>query len=169
MSSGHPRSLLEGDKTKRSTMGTILLLLWFAFQTTHCSPLQRLPSGAPVPVGNVTSLNEQIAPAYMPSAPVRGTFDILYTCLITLTLCVYTAIHINVPPRRAGKIWWFLHKGKWTILGIFAPEVVLFTAWDQFQRAIRLRRLLNEEANKYFDYSKSRASRGSLRLIKCIC
>ena len=136
----------------------ILHLLWFAFRTIHCSPLPRLPNGATVPVGNLTLLNEQIAPAWMPPAQVRGTLDILYTCLITLTLCVYTAVHINVPPRGAGQWWWFLKKTKWTILGIFAPELVLFTVWDQFSRAIQLRNDLNNEAVKQAETPKSTAS-----------
>ncbi len=127
-------------------MSMALHLLWLAFHAIHCSPLPRLPDSASVPVGNLTLLNKQIAPAWMPPAQVRGTLDILYTCIITLTLCVYTAIHINVPPRGAHKGWWYLQKTKWTILGIFAPEIVLITAWEQFSSAFQLQKDLNNEA-----------------------
>jgi hypothetical protein len=145
---------------------TILHLLWFAFQTIHSSPLPLHPRGASVPVGNVTLLNEQTAPAWMPPATVRGTVDIVYTCLITLTLCVYTAVHINVPPRGAGPMWWYLKKAKWTFLGIFAPEVVLFTAWYQFHQASRLRKALNNEAEKPARDQKQGASRGAVPLTR---
>ena len=80
--------------------------------------------------------------------------DILYTCLITLALCVYTAVHINVPPRGASQSWWYLHMIKWTLLGIFAPEVVLFTAWDQYWKATLLQKALNKEAQKQYDDSQ---------------
>jgi len=145
---------------------TILHLLWIAFQTAHSSPLPLNPRGASVPVGNVTLLNEQIAPAWMPPATVRGTVDILYTCVFTITLCVYTAIHINVPPRGASPMWWYLRKFKWTITGIFAPEAVLVTAVNRFQQAMRLRKALNNEINKPARNQKQGASRGARLLTR---
>jgi hypothetical protein len=39
---------------------------------------------------------------------VRGTFDILWSCIITLLICTWTVQHLNVPPpRRKGTktIW----------------------------------------------------------------
>jgi hypothetical protein len=137
---------------------TILHLLWIAFQTTHSSPLPLHPRGASIPVGNITQLNEQIAPAWMPPARVRGTLDILYDCLFTMTLCVYTAIHINVPPRGASPKWRYLRKVKWTIVGLFAPEIVLLTAWIQFRQAMRLRKDLNNEVKKPARNQKQGAS-----------
>ncbi len=125
--------------------------LFLFYQTSHGSLLPLLQSRSSVPPENVTLANEETAPAWMPPAKVRGTVDILYSCLITLTLCVYTAVHINVSPRGVSQWWWYMQKSKWTALGIFAPEVVLFTAWDQFWKATRLRKTLNKEAKKQFD------------------
>ena len=65
----------------------------------------------------------------------RGTLSILYTCTFTLILCVYTAIHLNIPPAGEARIWQFLRKVKWAIVAIFAPEVVLFTAIYQYWSA----------------------------------
>jgi hypothetical protein len=148
---------------------TILHLLWMAFQTTHSSPLPLHPRGVPVPVGNITLLNEQIAPAWMPPATVRGTVDILYTCLFTITLCVYTAIHINVPPRGASRRWRYLKKVKWTTIGVFAPELVLITAWYQFHQARRLRKALDNEFKKQAKDPAEEASRGARLLTRCLC
>jgi hypothetical protein len=65
----------------------------------------------------------------------RGTLSILYTCTFTLLLCVYTAIHLNIPPAGEPRRWQFLRKIKWMFIAIFAPEVVLFTAAYQYWNA----------------------------------
>lgn len=55
----------------------------------------------------------------------RGTLNILLTCLITLILCVWTCLHLNIP--RRDKVGWrhsVLRKLLWAFLGIFVPEVV---------------------------------------------
>jgi hypothetical protein len=145
----------------RSAISKAFYLLWLAYQTTHSSLLPRLPSGIPVLLGNITFLNEETAPAWVPPPKARRTLNILNTCIITLTLYVYTAVHINVPPPGAGKWWRYLHLGKWTVLGIFPPEVVLYTAWDQFWEATQLQKALNKEAKKQFEDSTSLASQES--------
>lgn len=30
----------------------------------------------------------------------RGTWSLLYSCIFTLALCVYSAIHLNIPARE---------------------------------------------------------------------
>ena len=58
----------------------------------------------------------------------RGTLDILLTCIITILLCVWTAIHLNVPPPRS---FWrpIFRKLGWLILALLAPEMIVYTAW----------------------------------------
>lgn len=65
---------------------------------------------------------------WTPNPTTRGTFNILATCLITLLLCVWTAVHLNISPP--GSFWRpFGRKVGWLILALVAPEVVAFTAW----------------------------------------
>lgn len=55
----------------------------------------------------------------------RGTFSILSTCLITLSLCVYTSLHLNIPEH--GKTYWghqFWKRAWWVFLGVATPEFV---------------------------------------------
>jgi hypothetical protein len=59
-------------------------------------------------------------------------------CLVTLGLCVYTALHINIPPEKATKRQKFMKKAKWVLIGMFAPELVVFVAWCQLQQALQL-------------------------------
>jgi hypothetical protein len=61
----------------------------------------------------------------------RGTWDLLYSCTFTIFLCVYTAIHLNVPPEESGFRFW-LRKTKWVFIAILAPEVVVYTAFEQW-------------------------------------
>lgn len=38
------------------------------------------------------------------SAPnVRGTLDILWSCLATIIACTYTVLHLNIPEQRDDK------------------------------------------------------------------
>jgi hypothetical protein len=58
----------------------------------------------------------------------RGTFTILSSCLITLVLCLWSAVHTNLP--RPGS-WPWVHKLWWLIWGIFIPEYVVNAAIQQ--------------------------------------
>ena len=106
-------------------------------------------SGAPIedwrpPLDNLTVLQETIAPPWVSSPSTRGTFEILYSCSFTLALCVYTAIHLNVPPRKENKLSFYLRKAKWVVIALFGPEVVLYAAWDQWDQATVFCRRFNE-------------------------
>ena len=67
---------------------------------------------------------------WKPNCNTRGTFDILSSCLITLFLCAWTAVNLNVPPP--GSHWYqrLLRKVEWLILALLAPEVITYTAWS---------------------------------------
>ncbi|KAE9372869.1 hypothetical protein N431DRAFT_409181 [Stipitochalara longipes BDJ] len=75
---------------------------------------------------------------WVPEPDGRGTFGILRGCVITLALCVYTALHVNIPPEKATKLRKAMTKMKWVLIGMFAPELVVFVAWCQRQQASKL-------------------------------
>ena len=55
----------------------------------------------------------------------RGTYTILSSCLITMTLCVWTAVHLNLPEhKKASQQKW--RKLNWLMIGLLAPEMVIF-------------------------------------------
>ncbi|KAL6914087.1 hypothetical protein FSST1_011847 [Fusarium sambucinum] len=78
------------------------------------------------------------APAWVDSPNIRGTFDILQSCILTLIACIYTALHLDVPVKTA---WHELlrYKLKWTAITLFAPEISLYMAADQLQQAWSLK------------------------------
>lgn len=110
-------------------------------QAISTAPIEPLLSAAG---GNRTTLKTQISPAWVSNSGVRGSSDILWSCIVTLTACVYTAIHLNVPPPQEGK-WQFLwRKSKWVALALFAPEIVLYCALTQVRQAWKFKNEMNE-------------------------
>lgn len=96
-----------------------------------------------VPTQNLTALRSEFAPAWVSEPTSRGTWNLLYSCLFTLTLCVWSAIHLNIPPQGERQRTQLLRKVKWVLIAIFAPEVALFTAGQQLYQA----RVLCKELN----------------------
>ncbi len=76
-----------------STVSTAVNFLWFPYQISPWLTVFAPQSRSSVPLENVTLANKEIVPAWMPIAEVCGTMDILHSCLIMLTLCVYTYLH----------------------------------------------------------------------------
>ncbi|KAF4784190.1 hypothetical protein HER10_EVM0005233 [Colletotrichum scovillei] len=83
------------------------------------------------------ALNTIHARAWVDSPSVRGTTDILWTCIITLTSCVYTVLHLNI---RHSSTW---NKLQWVAITLFIPEFILLLASRQFIEAFLLKRKLN--------------------------
>jgi hypothetical protein len=69
----------------------------------------------------------------------RDTISLLISCFATLGLCVYSAVHLNVPRRGERSYRTLLRECGWCIIGLFAPELILYTAWRQLASARQLR------------------------------
>ncbi|KAL8790063.1 MAG: hypothetical protein Q9213_000765 [Squamulea squamosa] len=79
------------------------------------------------PFGNATG---NITSTWIPEPNGRGTFNLLSSCIVTISLCVYSAIHLNLPQH--GRIWsQFQRKLMWLVIGLIAPELVAYIAWQQ--------------------------------------
>ena len=87
-------------------------------------------------MANATNGTEY-APLWVSEPNGRGTWSILYSCVFTLSLCVWSAIHLNVPPKGERAVWQWIRKTKWVFIAIFAPEVVLYSAFQQYYLARR--------------------------------
>lgn len=108
------------------------------------APLQGVSSQLAAANKNRTILGSQITPTITAGATYRGTFDILWSCLLTLLACIYSAIHLNVPFPKTSPWRLLVRKMKWTALALFAPEILLYTAAIQFLDARRVVREVNE-------------------------
>lgn len=110
-------------------------------QTVSAASMEPLLSAAE---GNHTTIHTKISPPWVSSSNTRGTSDVLWSCLITLAACVYSALHLNVPPANEGKLGFYRRKLKWVATALLAPEIVLYCALTQFLEARRLVKDLNK-------------------------
>lgn len=93
------------------------------------------------PFGNQTN-NTSVT--WYPEPRGRGTFNVLSTCLTTMILCVWTAVHLNIPEHNGGMKQSFLRKPGWLLMALLAPEIVAFNAWQQ-------RRIARELTNDFIE------------------
>ncbi|KAF4435622.1 hypothetical protein FACUT_7055 [Fusarium acutatum] len=66
---------------------------------------------------NGTDLKSKYAPPLVGSPNIRGTFDILESCIFTLIACIFTALHLDIIPNSAWQRR-LLEKIKWILLTI---------------------------------------------------
>lgn len=87
-------------------------------------------------------------PQWIPEPNNRGTWGLVQSCLLTLGLCVYSAIHLNVFHRECS--WWtrYLIRCKWLVVALLAPEAIVFNAWSQRRQAVRLARVLRRRSGQ---------------------
>ncbi|KIW99892.1 uncharacterized protein Z518_10820 [Rhinocladiella mackenziei CBS 650.93] len=98
----------------------------------------------------------------------RGTFGIVASCLTTLILCIWTVVHLNVPALisdnsnlfartsrfRASPSWVqaalrpFSHKAKWLLVGLLAPELMVYVAWRQWLLARDFHKKMSDRIKK---------------------
>ena len=122
-----------------------------SFKSPYALPTELAPL-------NKTRLSTQIAAPWVNGPPTRGTFQILWTCTFALFICVYTAIHPNVPAPWDSFWSHNLRRTKWVLVAIFAPEAVVLTAWQQFLAARRFREAIRgvaEESQKIDAFVKT--------------
>jgi hypothetical protein len=101
-----------------------------------------------IPFDNTTALNHDIVTSWVSSPNQRGTCDILYSCVVTITLCIFTVLHLNIPAYREKHWKQYRRKFKWMFIAIIVPEFVLFMAYTQFQGARQVRDSLNSPSKR---------------------
>ena len=74
----------------------------------------------------------------------RGTISLLLQCLSTIFLCVYTALHFDVPVRPLNVWAIFVRKTIVVMIIVIAPELLPFIAFNDCYRARTLRKLCQE-------------------------
>ncbi|KAI0758914.1 hypothetical protein C8Q74DRAFT_272047 [Fomes fomentarius] len=68
----------------------------------------------------------------------RGTYTILTSCMSTLLLCVWSALHLDIPGQGESKLKRHMSKTGWLIIGLLAPELLLWVAFQELQAACSL-------------------------------
>lgn len=88
--------------------------------------------------GNSTVLDGSTATlGWVSQVNTRGSFDIIWSCLKTITLCAWIAVCINVPASK-HRTWGHIRdKFYFVLLTLHGPELVLMLAWGQLDSARR--------------------------------
>jgi hypothetical protein len=75
------------------------------------------------------SENSTATPEWHANATKRGTWAIYQSCIVTIFLCVWTTIHLNVPRPHEKKHKQLWRRFRWSFLTVIAPEIVALNAW----------------------------------------
>ncbi|EKM48595.1 uncharacterized protein PHACADRAFT_202622 [Phanerochaete carnosa HHB-10118-sp] len=89
----------------------------------------------------------------------RGTWEIISTCLSTLIICAWSAVHVDVPPHYRKRS--LINKVRWLLIGLLAPDWLLFAAFNQLCCAQEL----SQRAGIYLPVAKSAAATPWLRRL----
>src|SRR5947209_6382528 len=120
----------------------ILSLLVLNFHTTPSSTF-------PLNAREVETGPDGLVHGYVDDPRGRGTVGIILSCLVTLALCVWSALHLNVRMKSETRPQRYLRYIKWILLGTFIPELVVLSAWKQWLSAksmsYEMKKILDEE------------------------
>lgn len=72
----------------------------------------------------------------------RGTWSILWSCLVTISLCTWSALHLKVPKPSHTSSSLVIRRVLWSLAAVMAPEYILWTSANDYFRARRLLRYL---------------------------
>jgi hypothetical protein len=78
----------------------------------------------------------------------RGTASLLYNCLLTIFLCVWSAMHTPIPERNKSRTKSFFYKVGLAVSAIIAPEAIFFIAIDSY---FFIREALDELPASFFE------------------
>lgn len=94
-----------------------------------------LAGAAPV-TNTPTNIPPLAEPSYVAEPKGRGTVRLFLSCVITLVICIWTAVHPNIirNPTLTRLLW---NKAIYVILGLFSPELILALALQEWRDAAR--------------------------------
>ena len=120
---------------------------------------------------NTTNLAHTIERIGWQSQPSgRGTLDVIWSCLFTVFLCVWTILSLNVPAKNTSSIPFTLCKVKWMLVAVLGPEWILGFAggqWAMARRSARKIRALGKETKVWSHWTMTHsyfADMGGIRL-----
>jgi hypothetical protein len=105
----------------------MLLALFFALS------LRSITIGAPIIPEGATPKDSGISCQQFRTLP-----SIVYSCLLTMFACTWTAVHPNLPAPDDSKARVFGRRMKIVLVAILAPEYILFWALQQRKAAKEL-------------------------------
>ncbi|KAF8518537.1 hypothetical protein BU17DRAFT_48575 [Hysterangium stoloniferum] len=75
----------------------------------------------------------------------RSIWDIIWSCLVTMTACSWVSSHPNIPDPADGSITVIVRRLKIMFWALIAPELIIMWAMRQFYGACRIRDTFREK------------------------
>src|SRR3569833_871931 len=96
-----------------------------------------------------------------PEPTERGTWGISSTCLSTMAIAIWTSLHLNIPAHKEAHRQNLVRKVSWLTCGVFAPELIVWCAYEQYKDAKRqtrrMKQLLSDRGSQDVDIPSSSA------------
>lgn len=77
---------------------------------------------------------------WMPEPQVRGTVGLIWSCLATIFICTWSALHLNISLKHRSIYGEVQQQGLWVFVGLFAPEWLTYFAFGELMQAWQIRR-----------------------------
>lgn len=84
--------------------------------------------------GIASANNKTIIHGWVAEPDGRGTWSIVWSCLVTIFICTWSVLHLDVR-KRHGRWYLFFRKVKWMLIAALVPEYILILAVDNFFQA----------------------------------
>ena len=100
----------------------------------------------------VEGRNDETIHGWVAEPESRGTWSLLWSCLATIFICTWSALHLNIPKRHEN---WYLYRQKvgWMLMAAIAPELILYNASTTYFEARlllkELKGLIGPEGHKW--------------------
>jgi len=107
-----------------------LVLLMIALFQTHSASMPTIPN----------TINPREEPQLTPRGTMQGhtirtRYNIIWSCMSTLFICTWVAIHPNIPPQNEGTIRSLIRRIKLMHYTLIVPELILIWAYKQWKVA----------------------------------
>lgn len=77
----------------------------------------------------------ETAVGWTPQVNGRGTIDIIWSCTLTIFLCCWTSVCVNIPALNDSRLDRFRDKFYIALIGILGPDFLLILAMGQWESA----------------------------------
>lgn len=109
---------------------------------------------------NVEARNATLVHGWIPEPEGRGTWSIVWSCLATVFICTWSALHLDVPTRH-GRWYLFFRKVGYMLGAVMAPELILGEAASGFYVARFFWKRLNKQGDKRWTRTHIRFARAN--------
>lgn len=116
-------------------MISIFLAIYFSLTICVQSVVSRSLNNTGLGTNNTQ--DSTIKQGWTPQPDGRGTLDVIWSCVITMSLCSWSILCMNIPAPKETRIQILWRKLSLTALGVLCPEVIFELALSQWLSARR--------------------------------